>query len=51
VHAWGKKNYDNVQINVITTFFCITFVGDEWSDPKLMEYIGATKIKALGNNL
>lgn len=28
-----------------------TFVGDEWSDPKLMEYLGASRIKALGNNL
>ncbi|VDI56206.1 Hypothetical predicted protein [Mytilus galloprovincialis] len=27
-----------------------TFVGDEWSEPKLMEYLGATKMKALGNN-
>uniref|UniRef100_UPI00358F556C GTP cyclohydrolase 1 feedback regulatory protein n=1 Tax=Myxine glutinosa TaxID=7769 RepID=UPI00358F556C len=27
-----------------------TVVGDEASDPELMDYLGATKIQALGNN-
>lgn len=27
-----------------------TVVGDEASDPELMDYLGATKIHALGNN-
>ncbi|KAJ8308290.1 hypothetical protein KUTeg_013164 [Tegillarca granosa] len=27
-----------------------TVVGDEWSDPQLMEYLGAKLIKELGNN-
>ncbi|XP_005109656.1 GTP cyclohydrolase 1 feedback regulatory protein [Aplysia californica] len=27
-----------------------TFVGDEWSDPELMEYLEASLVKVLGNN-
>ncbi|RUS84964.1 hypothetical protein EGW08_007275 [Elysia chlorotica] len=27
-----------------------TFVGDEWSDPELMEFLNASLIKQLGNN-
>ncbi|KAK7103503.1 GTP cyclohydrolase 1 feedback regulatory protein-like [Littorina saxatilis] len=27
-----------------------TIVGDQWSDPELMEYLGATLIKEFGNN-
>ncbi|KAL4238373.1 hypothetical protein ACF0H5_003083 [Mactra antiquata] len=27
-----------------------TMVGDEWSDPEVMAYLGATKEKVLGNN-
>lgn len=27
-----------------------SIVGDEWSDKELMEYLGATLIKSLGNN-
>ena len=28
-----------------------TIVGDQWSDPELMQYLGASLMKEFGNNL
>jgi len=35
VHAWGKKKYDNVQINVITTMY--------------IQWCGSVRVKTMYN--